>query len=530
MVVESPWPTLAPYPKAFAPLWLEGAALRHGDKAAFVDREGKTCSFRQAVTLARRIGRFLQEEGIAKGDRVAVISSNYLTLIPAYLGALWAGGVAYPMSPLYKGRELRYFLADSGAWAVLAVESAVAGVEEVRADLPDLQGLYSLEELEERVRDVPPEPLPVAIDPDKDLAALFYTGGTTGIPKGAPLTHANVLAAVRQYVPARSHNSYDVFLCFAPYYHAFSMLGLGFFGLYNGATQVVMPRFDPQESLALTERYRATHILTNPTGLMNLTEAAQKGPYDLSSLVLIAIGNAPLPVEVWRRGQEVLGCAVASTYGSTETSGLTINIPWRFKAGSVGPLFPDTQARFLDLEADEDVPPGGTGEIAVRGPQVFGGYWQRPDANAEAFTADGFFRTGDVGRADEDGYIYIVDRKKAIIKYKGYQVPAAELEALLLEHPAIQEVVVIPKPVLEVGEIPKALVVLRPEAQASPEELKKELMAFVEARVAPYKKVREVEFVQAIPRSPAGKVLRQELMDRERAIPPGGSPGPGRAG
>ncbi|HKZ51008.1 MAG TPA: AMP-binding protein [Dehalococcoidia bacterium] len=517
MVIESPWPTLEPYPKEPLASWLEGSSLRFGDKAAFLDREGRGYTFRETFTLARRIGRLLQEQGIPKGEAVAIVSPNTPFYIVASLGVLWAGGALLPLNPLQKERELQHLLADSRARAALVTGDLLPRLEAIKGDLPDLEAVHVLDELEARAAQVPAEPLPLAIDPLEDPAILMSTGGTTGLPKEAVRTHYHITTAIRQIVLIRGFNSFSTILLFTPFFHSLGLVGLGLYGLAVGATQVVMPRFDPEEALALTEKFRITYIALAPPALAALNRAAQNSRYDLASLSCIITGSAALPEELAAEARQVLDCFISQGYGHGETSVTNNNPSHRVKAASVGPPMPDTLEKVVDPEGDEEVPPGEVGELLVKGPQVFRAYWRNPEATAEAVTPDGWFRTGDLAWADEEGYVYIVDRKKEVIKYKGYQVTPAELEAVLLEHPAVLEAAVIPKEAREVGEIPKALVVLRPGAQASPEELKKELMAFVEERVAPYKKVREVEFIDAIPRSPLGKVFRRELIERERA-------------
>ena len=549
MVIESPWPSLAPYPKAHLADWLEDASLRWGEKAAFIDREGRSYSFRQTFDLARRIGRFLQEEGVAKGDRVAVVSFNSVSLVIHYLGVIWSGGVLVPLNPLYRARELKQILANSGARVALvagvgpeghptksaisrgpqarvgrAEEDALAKVEGMKGELPELSAVYPLEGVEGRAAQVPPEPLAQEIDPEADPAVMYYTGGTTGLPKGVPLTHFEIVASLRQLNRVRDHKATDTFLDFSHLHLAFAATSLAFSGLFSGSTQVVMPRFDPEEAATLIEKHRVTYIALAPPALTALAEAAEQGRYDPSSLALIISGGAVLPEEVLERARRALGCAIIDSYGLSETSATNCHSLLRIKTGSMGAPVPDTVEKVVSLDTGQEVGRGEVGELFIRGPQVFKGYWRNPEATAEALTPDGWFRTGDLVWADEEGYVYVIGRIKEIIKYKGYQVTPAELEGVLMEHPAVQEAAVIPKADREAGEVPKAVVVLRPGTQASPEELKKELMAFVEARVVPYKKVREVEFIDAIPRSPLGKILRRELIDRERAA--GGAAGP----
>jgi acyl-CoA synthetase (AMP-forming)/AMP-acid ligase II len=284
--------------------------------------------------------------------------------------------------------------------------------------------------------------------------------------------------------------------------------------LAGGGTLVMMPRFDLAPFLAAVQRYKVTRAYLVPPVILALVNDPIVDDYDLSSLACINSAAAPLGPDLGQRCQERLGCTVVQGYGLTETSPATHGAPVsgrRVKPGSVGPCVPNTECRVVDLETGADLGPNQRGELWVRGPQVMKGYLNRPDATAAMIDASGWLRTGDVGFADEDHDFYVIDRLKELIKYKAYQVAPAELEAVLLSHPAVADVAVVPSPDDEAGEVPKAFVVLKEGVSAE------ELMAFVAARVAPYKKVRRVEFVDRIPKSPAGKLLRRVLVERERA-------------
>ncbi|HLE02435.1 MAG TPA: AMP-binding protein, partial [Dehalococcoidia bacterium] len=487
MPIVSPWPSLEPYPKSSLPAWIERTSLKHGDKPAFIFHDSTVYSFRETFELARRIGRLLQERGIVKGDRIAFITPNSPSLVIAALGVMWAGAIVQLLNPLLKERELKYFLTLSGARAGVVSGEPLSRVEAIKGELPDLEALYSPEELEGRAREVPPEPWPVEIDAQQDGVLLFNTSGTTGIPKGLLHTHYSILAEIRRLVLAEGRNARCVFLDITPLFLSFGFNSNGVGALLAGATQVVMPRFDAEQALALIERYRVTNIAPPPLALVPMTEAARRSSRDLSSLAFLWVGGAALSRDQENKTREALPQVnIRRAYGIAEVSCINSGPPLGAKSESVGPPLPDTTEKVVDLESGEEVGPGETGELLVKGPQIFRGYWQNPEADAEAFTPDGWFRTGDIVRADEEGYIYILDRRKQMIKYKGYQVSPVELEVVLGEHPAVLEAVVIPKQAPDVGEVPKAFVVLKPGVQASPEELKEELMAFVEERVAPY--------------------------------------------
>jgi len=287
--------------------------------------------------------------------------------------------------------------------------------------------------------------------------------------------------------------------------------------LAGGGTLVTMPRFDLPTFLGAVQRHGVTRASLVPPVILALVNDPIVDAYDLSTLACIYSAAAPLAPALSRRCQERIGCTVLQGYGLTETSPVTHIAPVSgrtVKHGSVGPLVPNTECRVVDLVTRADLGPGERGELWIRGPQVMKGYLDRPDATAAMIDADGWLRTGDIGYADEDGDFYLIDRVKELIKYKAYQVAPAELEAVLLTHPAVRDAAVIPSPDDEAGEVPKAFVVLKDEVTAE------ELMAFVAAQVAPYKKVRLVEFVDQIPKSPTGKILRRVLVERERAAPP----------
>jgi acyl-CoA synthetase (AMP-forming)/AMP-acid ligase II len=285
-------------------------------------------------------------------------------------------------------------------------------------------------------------------------------------------------------------------------------------GLAVGATQIVLPRFDPEGALALIQEHKVTDLYVVPPAMLALVHQPNIAKYDLSSVRFLMSGAAPLPMEVARQAQERLRCTVMQGYGMTEASPITnVNPIASPRDGTVGPPVADTLEKVVSLETDEELGPGEIGELLVFGPQVMKGYWGRDDATAETITPDGWLRTGDIVTADEDGYVQIHDRKKEMIKYKGYQVAPAELEGLLMEHPGVRDAAVIPKREGDAGdEVPKAFVVPR-----EPGLNLDDVVAFVAERVAPYKKIRYIEAVEVIPKNPSGKILRRELIEQERA-------------
>jgi len=358
------------------------------------------------------------------------------------------------------------------------------------------------------------DPPAVSIDPTNDLAVLPYSSGTSGRPKGVMLTHRNLVAVTRQVEAQAQIDETWRTLGILPFFHIYGQAVLMNFPLYLGGLCVTMPRFDLAEFLRLIQEYRLTHLYVVPPIVLALAKHPLVDQFDLSSLRLVGCGAAPLDEELQRACAERLGCLVTQGYGMTETSlacHTTPQDPARVRRGSVGLTLTNMESKIIDVVTGAELPAGERGEICVRGPNVMRGYWNDPEATARTIDAEGWLHTGDVGYADADGYFYVVDRVKELIKYKGMQVAPAELEGLLLSHPAVADAAVIPSPDEEAGEVPKAFVVLRtPLATA-------ELMDWVAGRVAPHKKIRRMAVVDAIPKSASGKILRRVLVEQERA-------------
>jgi len=514
MLIHSPYASLQPYPTASLSEYLENSAHRFQDKPCLINVDGTTYTFGQVWEAGRRLGRFLQDQGIQKGERVAILSANIPEYMVAFQGIVHAGAVVTTLNPLYKQRELLHQLEDCDATAIFTMRFLRTPVQGLQEHLPNLKNVWALEDIPELVKDSPPEPRFVEIDPQTDLVALPYSSGTTGLPKGVMISHFNLIANIRQLLTTGLTNTYSVYLDFLPFFHIYGLTALMSGGFAAGATQVLMPRFDAQMCLDLVQRQKVTFLAVVPPALLALANFPEREKFDTSSLEFIISGAAPLAPEIGQRAQSVYGCTVVQGYGMTETSAISnVSPPNRVKPTSVGPPIPDTIEKVVSLEDDRELGPGETGEILISGPQIMRGYWNQPEETADTITQDGWLRTGDIGQFDDEGYVYIVDRKKELIKYKGYQVPPAELEALLMEHPAVADAAVIPQPHPESGEIPKAFVILKPTEEATAEDI----IQCVADRGAPYKKVREVEFVDAIPKSLSGKILRRDLIDQERA-------------
>jgi acyl-CoA synthetase (AMP-forming)/AMP-acid ligase II len=513
MVVSGYWPSQAPYEEFPLPELVRRTAERFGDKPALIGADGTTRTYRELWSHVRRVARFLQDQGIGKGDKVGIFSPNHIDYGALLYGIALAGATATTLNPLYREREIEYQLGDAEAVAVFVFSPMAAPVEAARQNLPRLRHVWPMDNLPELLGGVSEEYRPVPINAREDVAVLPYSSGTTGLPKGVMLTHYNIACNVKQGLATEQLTSDSVSLCVLPFFHIYGMTILLSTGLALGTTGVVMMRFDVEEMLHLVGRYGMTNLYLVPPAILAMANVPDPSRFDTSSLRVVVSGAAPLPPEVAERAMSIYGCLVSQGYGLTEASPTTNTNPLdRIKLESCGPPFADTFEKIVDMDSGEELSAGGVGELVVRGPQVMKGYWKRPEETSECLSEDGWLRTGDVGHLDEDGYLYILERKKEFIKYKGYQVAPAELEAVLHEHPAVLDAAVVPKPHLEGGEIPKAFVVLREGFQASPEEL----MAFVAEKVAPYKKIRELEFLTEIPKTASGKILRRDLIERER--------------
>jgi long-chain acyl-CoA synthetase len=506
------------YREVTLPDRLREVAREVGQKPALVAGD-RLVSYAELDTATDRLAAALAKRGVEKGDRVTLFMPNSVEFVVAFYGALKAGAVVNPINALSKEREVRFQIDDAGATAVLYHHALAPVVDAVRGELSGVrvfavtgsEAPQGVERFDALVAEHGSVSVRAAMD---DLAALPYTSGTTGFPKGVMLTHRNLTANQQQFFAAVPVRREDVFLNVLPFFHIYALNLLMAGAVSLGATQVVMPRFEMVDYCTLVETHKATVCFIVPPIVLGLAMSPEVDKHDFSSVRFFFSGAAPLAPEPARRAMERLGKPIIQGYGLTETSPVTHANPMDAAVlESIGPAVPGTLDRIVDLEtgtrvlnADE------VGEICVRGPQVMRGYWNKPQDTADVIR-DGWFHTGDVGRKDERGYVFIVDRKKEFIKYKGFGVGPAEVEAVLCEHPAVADAGVIGKADDEAGEIPKAFVQLRPTAQATAEEI----IAFVKERISDYKRVREVEFIDKVPRTASGKILRRELADRERS-------------
>jgi long-chain acyl-CoA synthetase len=485
---------------------LDRAAASRPDRIA-VRMDDLTLSYAQLHEAARRMATLLAASGIEPGDRVGIMLPNVPAFPIAFYGALAAGAVVVPMNPLLKSREVAYYLGDSGAKVVLAWQDAAgeaakgaadAGAEVIVAQTPDMGAALAGHEPAEQASD----------RSDDDDAVILYTSGTTGKPKGAELTHANlVMNAELAAKVVLQNTTEDVIMGCLPLFHVFGLTcGLNA-GVAAGGTLTLLPRFDPARALEIIARDQVTIFEGVPTMYAAMLHLPDADPAAAATLRVCASGGASLPVEILRGFEEKFGCMILEGYGLSETSPVaSFNQPDKErKPGSIGTPIEGVEMRLID-DNGQTVAEGEIGEIAIRGHNVMKGYWDKPEATTEAMT-EGWFKTGDMARVDDDGYFYIVDRKKELIIRGGYNVYPREIEEALHEHPAVAEVAVVGMPHASLGEEVGAAVALKPGAQASPEELRD----FAKARVAAYKYPRKVWLVDALPKGPTGKILRREV-------------------
>jgi acyl-CoA synthetase (AMP-forming)/AMP-acid ligase II len=494
---------------------LAGAG-RHPDRAALIDAAtGERLTYGELVTSVLAGAAGLAGLGIRAGDVVAVLSHNQPRYAVAVHAALTAGATVTPANPLLTPGELTAQLAASRAKAIITSEQAAeravpaakaTGIEHVIV-LGESGGLTRFTDL------LTGDPLaePVRLDPRTAVAALPFSSGTTGRAKGVQLTHHNLVANLEQNRDGRRIAEDDVLAGVLPFFHIYGFVIILNSALLAGATVVTLPRYELTSYLRMLAEHAVTRAYFAPPMVLALATAPEVDGYDLSSVRYGICGAAPLDVAVAERAERRLGCRIRQGYGMTEAAPGTHQVAdaefATTPAGSVGRLLPGTEARLVDPVTGEDVAVGAVGELWVRGPQVMLGYLDAPQATT-ATVRDGWLRTGDLLRADEDGRFWVVDRLKELIKYKGYQVAPAELEAVLIGHPGVLDAAVVGVPDAAAGELPKAFVVA--DGPVDPDRL----MAWVAERVAPYKKIRAVEFVAAIPKSPTGKILRR-LLKRE---------------
>ena len=518
MIIKGPYPDVSIPKTALTPFVLHRTADLANKPALIDGPTGRSVSFKELADSISIAAYNLSQRGFKKGEVFGILSPNCPEYAIAFHAIATLGGIVTPINPLYTRNEIAHQLKDSGARFLVTVPGCSdkateaahdAGIEElfVFGEAPGATPFDSLLIDNGRAEQV-------EIDPLEDLVALPYSSGTTGLPKGVMLTHHNLVANICQMDGLRYFGQTDTLICVLPLFHIYGLVVVLNMGLYSGATVVMMPRFDLESFLKAVQDYNVTLAHLVPPIVLGLSKNPIVDNYKVPTLKTIFSGAAPLGEELTRACMDRLGCSIRQGYGLTETSPVTHSSPAPpgvVKFGSVGVAAPNTECKIIDLETGEPLGPGERGEICVRGPQVMKGYLNKPNATAQTIDADKWLHTGDIGYADEDGHFFIVDRAKELIKYKGFQVPPAELEAVLLTHPSIADAAVIPYPDDEAGEVPKGIIVLKEETEPQA------ILDFVAERVAPHKRIRYLEFVDQIPKSPSGKILRRVLVEMEKA-------------
>jgi acyl-CoA synthetase (AMP-forming)/AMP-acid ligase II len=517
MIFKSPYPDVVIPEVPVASFILENAP-RFSAKPALIDAAtGRTLTYGELSDAVNRAAAGLASHGFQKGDVFAIHCLNCPEYAVAFLAVAMLGGVCTMVSPMFNETEITSQLKDSNAKYLLTdpqlVEAALAAARALELRevfvLGETEGATSFCGIMDNDGKVPA----VEIDPVRDIAALPYSSGTTGLPKGVMLTHYNLVAMLRQMEAVDVLRTENTTICVVPCYHLYGLHIVINLALRTGATAVTLRQFDLEKFLRALEKYEVDVVPVVPPIVLALSASPLVERFDLSKLEALHCGAAPLSAEVANACSTRLGVSISYGYGMTELSSLS-HLSYRnaekHKPESTGYCVPNTVCKIVDVETKAVLKPGERGEVCIRGPQVMKGYLGQPEATAEMIDSEGWVHTGDIGYADEDGALFIVDRLKELIKYKGRQVAPAELEALLLSHPAIADAAVIPSPDEKAGEVPIAFVVLKESATPA------EIIDFVAERVAAHKKIRRVEFVDEIPKSPAGKILRRLLVQRVR--------------
>jgi len=535
------------YPRINLAHFLIDSANAYPDLTA-LEFLGKRMTYRALLASARRFANALLGLGLQKGDRIAIMLPNCPQTVIAYYGTLMAGGIVVMTNPLYMPRELEHQLKDSGARFILALDQLWPRIEKVlpktalekiiitgiKDYLPfpknvlyglklrkdgqlvkvpyDGQKVLSFTEL---LRTSSETPVFQDVDAENDLALIQYTGGTTGLAKGVMLTHLNLVANTIQshrwlYKTAKFG---ERFLCVLPFFHVFGLTTLLQLGIYSAGTLILLPRFEVGQVLKTIEKQKPSMFPGAPTMYVAIINHPDIGKYDLTSIKACISGAAPLPLQVQETFERITGGKLIEGYGLTEASPVTHanNIWEKRKKGSIGIPFPDTEAKVVVPDTLEEVPVGEIGELAVRGPQVMRGYWNRP-VETEKTLKDGWLLTGDMARMDEEGFFYIIDRRKDIIIAGGYNIYPREIEEVLYEHPDVEEASVAGIADPYRGETVKAYIVLRPGASVTEADMDR----WCRERLAAYKVPKLYEFRSELPKTMAGKVLRRKLVEEEQ--------------
>ncbi|MDQ0256450.1 long-chain acyl-CoA synthetase [Evansella vedderi] len=554
-LTEKPWfnyypaeiPKSLDYEVATLQSYLKRAAERFPDKTV-LDFMGKEMTYKEVYKSALKLANQLRSLGIEKGDRVSIMLANTPQAVIAYYGALFAGAIVVQTNPLYVEREIEHQMTDSGSKVMICLDLVyprVAKVKEktqlehiivtgIKDYLPfpknliypyiqkkntgitvNLQYNHRLHSFVDLIKKGAAKEIELNIDPKEDLALLQYTGGTTGPAKGVMLTHYNLVVNTQQCQcwMYEAKEGEEVILAALPFFHVYGMTTVMNLSIRMGFKMIIMPKFEPKDILKAIEKHKATLYPGAPTmyiGLLNHPDIKKR---DLSSIKACISGSAPLPLEVQNQFEQITGGRLVEGYGLTETSPVAVsNLIWEHrKTGSIGIPWPDTDVSILSAETGDIAKPGEIGELMIKGPQVMKGYWNRPEETQATFK-DGWFLTGDMGYMDEDGFFYIVDRKKDMIIAGGFNIYPREIEEVLYEHEDIQEACVIGVPDPYRGETVKAFIVPKEGRTIS----EKELEEFCRKHLAAYKIPRLYEFRKELPKTMVGKILRRVLVEEEK--------------
>ncbi len=524
------------YPKIPLYQLLELTCVKYDESVAaiFFDQKMTYGELRDNV---RRMATALKSMGVRKGDRVALMLPNCPQFIISYYGVLEAGATVVNVSPLHVERELEYEFNDSGSETLIYLDLFDARIQAVKGVTPlkrlIVTGITDYMEtpvdpsvakgadtswFREVIADSTPEVADVDIDPEVDLAALQYTGGTTGLPKGVMLTHRNLLANAMQcsaWAKEFSERGADVYLDIIPFFHSYGQtVGMNT-AILNAATMILIPQFEINMLLQAIQKYKPNFFPGVPTLYVAILSHPDALDYGVDKLRLCNSGSAPIPIEVIKQFSRISGGIFCEGYGLSEASPVTHSNPimGMKKVGSIGVPFPDTEAKIVDAETGEkELGPNEPGELIIRGPQVMSGYWEKPEETAITLK-DGWLYTGDIGTMDEDGYFYIVDRKKDMIIAGGFNIYPREVDEVLYEHPKVQEAVTVGIPDEYRGETVKVYIVLKPGEECTEEEI----ISYCRERLAAYKAPRMVEFRAELPKTMVGKILRRALREEEAA-------------
>lgn len=503
---------------------LTDTAHRYPEQTALLF-EGVHLTYRELDALVNSLANGLLAMGIKPGEQICLLLKNRPEYVISWFAITRIGAVACPMNPSYKEREVAYQLSNSEAAAIIVQDGLLPVVQAARDESSFLRHIVvvgadrqipatvSFSQLIQTCSSAPPESKAPQWE---DLAALPYSSGTTGLPKGVMLSHKNLVCNAYQSVATARITFQDRLLIFLPLSHIYGIMLLGL-AAATGATIVLMERFDPDACLRNIQMHGITIFYAVPQVLAALLNTPQLDEFNLRTVRFVQCGAAPLSPVLAHRFQERTHIPIVSAYGLTEAAPGThsnpVYDPRLMKVETIGLPIHDTRQKIVDLETGQvELGPGEEGELIVQGPQVMQGYWKAPEATAAALR-DEWLYTGDVGWQDEQGYVTVTDRKKEMIKFKGFSIAPAQLEAILLEHPAVLDAAVIAKGNALAGEVPKAFVVLR-ESQDPPSL--EDIMAWVNAQVATYKHLHEMAVVDAIPRNPSGKILRRLLKEQEQ--------------